>query len=99
MPGLPAGCGWFYNNDGYWCQGSWNGDQFSQQCVHQHCPCWADHDKRSPCGCAPSACLNMADGGIMALSQASPVCSGIAKVISRHQGMCAKMCFRLWAAC
>ena len=36
-----AGCGWFYNDDGYWCQGSWNGDHFNKQCVPRRCPCWA----------------------------------------------------------
>ena len=39
--GLLAGCGWFYNSDGYWCQGTWNGDQFSQQCAPPRCTCWA----------------------------------------------------------
>lgn len=48
MSYLLAGCGWFHNSDGYWCQGSWNGDQFNQQCVlcialTQHTANVADH--------------------------------------------------------
>ncbi len=26
-------CGWFFQPDGYWAQGSWNGDSFSPKCA------------------------------------------------------------------
>ena len=26
-------CGWFFQPDGYWAQGSWNGDTFSPKCA------------------------------------------------------------------